>query len=527
MPKEISKRKPFNSWAVHFAGQQDIKWALDEDLRWARKALDGELRLTSAWQSRIVHAAWWPSAWLLGTDVLGSQKVVCFSDNAPSFYARQPEFHAVRPFVDKWIARSRQAVREFSTLGIHAELAPYCVDPKIFFRLPPEDADLQALRQQLGLPADAYVIGNFHSDTAFTLGPDRPKWQKGPDVFAEIVRQVREAEPRVCVLLAGPRRHWLRRRLKACGVPVYFLGRELEGDDFGNNILDRSKLNRLYNLLDLCLVSSRWEGGPHSILEACFAKTKVLSTRVGVAEDVLEEVSLFDTIPEAVSRISDDIRYRTLDATREPQYRRVLAGNIPERLAEGLRRIYKAFPRNHPKGSRRRHAPGCERRAGLISAGGPNLPPSLACSPGNTPGMLFNFLRETLRQSGAFVLRETIAADCRHYLADASWLSSNDVKRLVGSDSGVGRRSAGSQCVPARACDHCSLLRSAERKSPGKCWAAFAGDSTGIGRKMFRPRNSRAGAIDFDSGWSGPGGPAAVPGFGCARGRALARVSVN
>jgi hypothetical protein len=43
--------------------------------------------------------------------------------------------------------------------------------------------------------------------------------------------------------------------------------------------------------------------------------------------------------------------------------------------------------------------------------------------------MLFNFLRETLRQSGAFVLRQTIAADCRHYLADANWLSSNDVKR--------------------------------------------------------------------------------------------------
>jgi glycosyltransferase involved in cell wall biosynthesis len=431
MPKEISKRKPFNSWAVHFTGQQDIKWALDEDLRWARRVLDGDLRLTSARQSRIVHAAWWPSAWLLGTDVLRSQKVVCFSDNAPSFYARQPEFHAVRPFVDKWIARSRQAVREFLSFGIDAELAPYCVDPKIFFRLPPGDADLQALRQQLGLPADAYVIGNFHSDTAFTLGPDRPKWQKGPDVFAEIVRQVREAEPRVCVLLAGPRRHWLRRRLKACGVPVYFLGRELEGDDFGKNIVDRSKLNCLYNLLDLCLVSSRWEGGPHSILEACFAKTKVLSTRVGISEDVLEEASLFDTIPEAASRISDDIRCRKLDATREPQYRRVLAQNTPERLAEALRRIYKCFPQEPPK---KLAEAACawlrtQTRAHLHRQSQP--PTILGLLAGNAPGKLFRFLQETLRQARAFVLRETIAGDCRHYLADASWLSSNDTKRLA------------------------------------------------------------------------------------------------
>ena len=113
-------RKTCQGWSVHFAGEQRIKWALDEDLWWARQALDGDLRLTSACRSRIVHAAWWPSAWLLGSDVLRSRKVVCFSDNAPSFYARQPEFHAVRPFVDQWIARSRQAVREFLTFGIEA-----------------------------------------------------------------------------------------------------------------------------------------------------------------------------------------------------------------------------------------------------------------------------------------------------------------------------------------------------------------------------------------------------------------------
>ena len=49
---------------------------------------------------------------------------------------------------------------------------------------------------------------------------------------------------------------------------------------------------------------------------------------------------------------------------------------------------------------------------------------------GKTPGILFDFLRETLRQSEALILRETIAADCRSYLADESWLSCNDAKRL-------------------------------------------------------------------------------------------------
>lgn len=409
---------------MHFAGQQRIKWALDEDLRWARKALDGDLRLTSAWQSRIVHAAWWPSAWLLGTDVLRSQKVVCFSDNAPSFYARQPEFHAVRQFVDRWIARSRQAVSEFSALGIQADLAPYCVDPKVFFRLPHGNADLTALRRQLGLPVDAYLIGNFHSDTAFTLGPNRPKWQKGPDVFAEIVSQVCEVEPRVCVLLAGPRRHWLRRRLKDLGIPTFFLGRETEGDDFGVNILDRTQLNRLYNLLDLCLVSSRWEGGPHSILEACFAKTKVLSTRVGIAEDVLEAESLFDTTPEAVSRILDDIRYQTLETTREPQYNRVLAQNTPQRLTESLHRIYGSFPQAPPK--RIAEAAGAWFRTScraVLRRRRYEPPAVIGFLRGRTPGVLFDFLSDALRQSSSVVVRDEITEDCRSYLADESWVS--------------------------------------------------------------------------------------------------------
>ena len=318
----------------------------------AKRSME-KLQEASPWRSRIIHAVWWPSALRLGSDALRSRRVVCFVDNAPSLYARQPEFYAVEPFVDKWIVRSRQAAGQFATLGIEAEWAPYCVDPKTFFRLPPNDAELQALRRQLGLPEDAYVIGNFHLDTAFTIGPDRPKWQKGPDIFAEIVRRVREAEPRVCVLLAGPRRHWLRQRLKSLDVPVFFAGREIAGDDFASNILDRPTLNRLYNLLDLYLICSRWEGGPHSILEACFSRTKVLSTRVGIAEDVLETQSLFDTIPEAVARILEDIRDGILETTCQPQYETVVAQNSPPKLFDALHRIYQSFPQRTEKESPR------------------------------------------------------------------------------------------------------------------------------------------------------------------------------
>ena len=42
-------------------------------------------------------------------------------------------------------------------------------------------------------------------------------------------------------------------------------------------------VNKLYNILDLYLVTSRIEGGPQAILECALTKTPILSTDVGVA----------------------------------------------------------------------------------------------------------------------------------------------------------------------------------------------------------------------------------------------------
>ncbi len=144
-----------------------------------------------------------------------ARKLLCFVDNAPSFYARQPEFHAVRPLVDKWIARSTQAVHQLATLGIEAELAPYCADPKTFFPLPREDAGLQASETSTRTARRRLR----HRQLSFRHGVhDRARPAEMAErirmCFAEIIRRVREVEPRVCVLLAGPRRHWLRAALE-------------------------------------------------------------------------------------------------------------------------------------------------------------------------------------------------------------------------------------------------------------------------------------------------------------------------
>ena len=58
-------------------------------------------------------------------------------------------------------------------------------------------------------------------------------------------------------------------------------------------MVDFKTLNKLYNTLDLYLVTSRYEGGPQAILECGITRTPILSTRVGIAPEILHEKSIF------------------------------------------------------------------------------------------------------------------------------------------------------------------------------------------------------------------------------------------
>ncbi len=315
-------------WHVHLAGGQKVKWALDEDLRWAQSALAQKAKFVSLPAARIVHAAWWPALAAIGAPALRGKTTVCFADNPPAFYLTQPEFPAAMNLVDLWIARSLEALAQFQSLGLRAELAPYCIDPEVFRPVTVE-------RSQYGIPNDAYVIGNFHRDSE---GADlaRPKTQKGPDIFFQIARELHRRNPKTFVLLAGPRRHWLRGQLAQAGIPFRFVGEVMDTDDYTVNILDRPMLNRLYQLLDVCVISSRWEGGPYSALEAVFAGRRVISTPVGIARDVLPESCLYRSVDEAVSLLEGNIS--------APDREIAMRKNSLAALTERLLSIYAALP---------------------------------------------------------------------------------------------------------------------------------------------------------------------------------------
>ncbi len=326
---------------VFLTGGDNENWGLDDDLRLTRRALADVVEFTTNIQAcDVVHAMWWdeiartPEEWLRG------KRIVSHMPGEPFRYLAEPGYSAAAAKVSHWIVHSRQAQDQVAIQGQAATLIPYTCDRSIFKPLPAADPALAALQAQWGIPAGAYLIGNFHRDTE---GSDltSPKLVKGPDIFVEIVRGVMAQHPNVHVVLAGPRRFWVRRALDDLHIPYTFVGERTEGrDDTDRNILPQPQLNLLYNLIDLYIVSSRSEGGPRSVAEAALARCKIVSTPVGIAPDLLDPACLYRYPHEAVATILEDIHGDRLAATVDANERQAQAAYVPEAATHRFSELY-------------------------------------------------------------------------------------------------------------------------------------------------------------------------------------------
>ena len=307
---------------LHLTGGDGFGWALDEDIETFRRSLPAQVELVGLKDADVVYSPWWRGIAHLGSEALIGKRVLCGFDNPLYHWITQPEFRGIAQLVGLWVAHTSQALQQARSLGLECRFVPYALRTDIFH--PPDQVsfDRGELRRSLGLPPDAYVIGNFQRDSeGFDLA--LPKLQKGPDVFAEICRELKKAGSPIHVLLAGPRRHWLRAKLEQYEVPFTYVGKGIARDDLKANLLPRSRLNELYHALDLYLLTSRWEGGPYALLEAAGTRCPLLSTPCGIAEDLLERDTLFTNAAEAVARIRNDIEHRTLAHKVDAHYRRL------------------------------------------------------------------------------------------------------------------------------------------------------------------------------------------------------------
>ncbi len=167
---------------------------------------------------------------------------------------------------------------------------------------PPSVEEYRLQRQRFGIPAHSICIGSFQKDGEGWEEGIKPKLIKGPDIFLEVVRQLSRNYP-VFVLLTGPARGYVKQRLEAARIPYRH-----------DYISDFSMLPSYYHALDLYLVASREEGGPKALPESMATGVPLVSTRVGMAPDMIKdgdngflvECDDVDGLVKASSRLIED-----------------------------------------------------------------------------------------------------------------------------------------------------------------------------------------------------------------------------
>ena len=153
---------------------------------------------------------------------------------------------------------------------------PICVDTERF-RLR-DDASRAAARQAIGLPDSAFVAGSFQKDGVGWAEGLEPKLIKGPDVLLDAAERLRRDVPGLHVLLTGPARGFVAAGLDRLGIPYTHV--HLSGLD---------AVAQAFRAVDVCLVTSRDEGGPKAVLESMATGVPLVTTDVGQAADLVRD----------------------------------------------------------------------------------------------------------------------------------------------------------------------------------------------------------------------------------------------
>jgi glycosyltransferase involved in cell wall biosynthesis len=151
---------------------------------------------------------------------------------------------------------------------------PIGIDVAAFSLRSPEDR--AAARRRLDLPEAAFVVGSFQKDGVGWGDGLEPKLIKGPDVLLAVAERLRARVPELAFVVTGPSRGYVKAGLERLGIPYRHL-----------LLPDVDAVADVYHAIDLCLVTSRDEGGPRAVLEAMATGVPLVTTRVGQAADLV------------------------------------------------------------------------------------------------------------------------------------------------------------------------------------------------------------------------------------------------
>lgn len=177
-------------------------------------------------------------------------------------------------FVERWHTSCTNSKKNMIDLGIEEskiEIIPIGINLNVFKK---NKSSLQCKYKDID-GEKLIIIGSFQKDGAGWGSGMVPKMIKGPDIFCDCIEELSK-HFNILVLLTGPARGYVISRLKKSGIR--FKHQYLKHP---NQIVD------FYNACDLYLITSREEGGPKSLLESMACQVPVISTKVGMSIDVL------------------------------------------------------------------------------------------------------------------------------------------------------------------------------------------------------------------------------------------------
>lgn len=286
-------------------GKDGIGWALDTDFYLIQEAIKNNFNICkSIISADAIITVWSNSFYKKYKDVKFDIPVLlCFQGNPNRLFDTTPGFESYCK--DKiCIAQSLEAFEILKNKGIkELYLVPYIADKENYCAI----TDKSELRKKYGITDDMFIVSNFMRDTEYNT--NQPKLEKGPDIFVEIIQQLKDMLPdkKIVPLLAGPRRQYVLNCLHDKGIKYIYIGKETPEEDYSINLLSKQKLNELYNCSNLHLITSRSEGGPRAVMEAICSRTPVISTKVGIAPDIIDSKYLYNDIEEGARKCAEFI----------------------------------------------------------------------------------------------------------------------------------------------------------------------------------------------------------------------------
>lgn len=298
----VNRIRKENSKIFLINGRDFVNWSIDKD----RKNAEYFLKLNQVILSNkiigITHVfcVWYDTLfinqyyWIKVLKNLLDYKIIAVITNDIKNQSNILKLKLLKDQVDLWIAPSQRIYKFLQSKNFLVELIPFYVDKKEFFYI---NKDKKQICDDLNINYEKVkgkvLFGTFQRDSTKDL--IHPKEVKNPDLLIEILKYM--PKEKVILLIAGPRRHYLVNECLKNDIPFVYYGdyscvKESRDDLFINNH-DSEVINKLYNLTDVYIVTSRIEGGPKAIIEASLTRTLIFSTKVGLAADFLHPDLIF------------------------------------------------------------------------------------------------------------------------------------------------------------------------------------------------------------------------------------------